>query len=360
MHRLVLTGLNHTTAPLEVREKLAFPGDQRSAFLTLFHEKHPESEAVLLSTCNRIELYVGRSIHGHPRGEEMIEMMAAFHSLPGPTVAQHFYRKTDREAVTHVFSVASSLDSMVLGETQILGQVREAYDLACAGGTAGALLNPLFQRAISVGKQVMTQTKLSEGRVSVASVAVDHARQIFDHFADKTVLTIGAGKMTTLVIQNFQALTPGKLLICNRDPQKAVALAERFGGQQVPYESLDDHIVAADIVISFDRLDPADHHAPAVRAAGAPAAVSADLPDRYRAASRHRERGGRTGERLSLQHRRLAERRGADAVATGDGPGGCSKDRRAAGRGIRGVEPRPADRAADRQPLPPLSPGGPG
>lgn len=250
MHRLTVVGLNHTTAPLAVREKLCFPGQQRQAALEAFKAKYAEAEAVLVSTCNRVELYVGRSIHGHPRAEEMIEFLAAFHSMPGEGVAQHFYRKTDSEAVLHLFSVSSSLDSMVLGETQILGQVREAYEISKIAGAAGTLLNPLFQRAIAVGRQVMTQTALGEGRLSVASVAVEYARQIFDRFADKTVLSIGAGKMSTLVLQNFQMLKPGRLLVCNRNPQKAVALAQQFGGVQVPYEKLSEHLAVADIVIS--------------------------------------------------------------------------------------------------------------
>ena len=250
MQRLVLVGLNHTTAPLAVREKLVFPGEQRVAALREFRALYPEAEAVLVSTCNRVELYVGRSIHGHPRAEQMIEFLAGQRGLPGADVEQHFYRKADREGVMHLFSVASSLNSMVLGETQILGQVREAYDAGCATGTVGALLNPLFQRAIAVGKQVMSQTALSEGRLSIASVAVDYARRIFDRFGDKTVLSIGAGKMAQLVLQSFHALKPGKLLVCNRSADKAQALAEKFGGQLAAFDKLAEHLVAADIVIS--------------------------------------------------------------------------------------------------------------
>jgi glutamyl-tRNA reductase len=139
---------------------------------------------------------------------------------------------------------------MVLGETQILGQVREAYEASTQMTAAGSVLNPLFQRALAAGKQVMHETALNEGRLSVASVAVDYARGIFDHFDDKTVLSIGAGKMAQLVLRHFRNLQPGRLLVCNRDASKAVALAEEFGGQQVPFENLDDHLVAADIVLT--------------------------------------------------------------------------------------------------------------
>jgi glutamyl-tRNA reductase len=139
---------------------------------------------------------------------------------------------------------------MVLGETQILGQVREAYDVSRELSATGATLNPLFQRAIAVGKQVMHETALNEGRLSVASVAVDYAKRIFDHFHDKSVLCIGAGKMAALVLQSFSGLSPKRLLVCNRDGEKAAHLAQRFNGQPVAFEQLDAHVTAADIVIS--------------------------------------------------------------------------------------------------------------
>jgi len=250
MQRLLLLGLNHTTAPLDVREKLAFNATQRSDALARFNQKFEGCEAVLVSTCNRVELYICRAVHGRPRAEEMIEFLAEFHVLDPVQFKDHIYQKADRQVVEHLFAVASSLDSMVLGETQILGQVREAYECAAQLKCAGAMLNPLFQRAIAVGKQVMSETPLSEGRLSVASVAVDYARNIFEQFRDKTLLSIGAGKMSALVLQGFAALQPGRLLVCNRNPEKAVTLAERFSGQQVPFENLSEHLTAADVVIS--------------------------------------------------------------------------------------------------------------
>jgi glutamyl-tRNA reductase len=195
-------------------------------------------------------MYVSRGVHGHPREEEMIEFLAAAHGLPPAQVASHFYRKADKAAAAHLFAVASSLDSMVLGETQIVGQVRAAYDIARETGAAGAMLNPLFQRALAIAKRVMTETTLAEGRTSVASVAVDYARRIFDHFNDKTILCIGAGKMGGLVLQGFAALGPGRLLLANRDPAKAELLATQFRGQASGLEKLDEHLIAADIVIS--------------------------------------------------------------------------------------------------------------
>ena len=250
MHRLLLLGLNHTTAPLEVRERLAFNRQQREAAVGAFRAAFPGAEAVLLSTCNRVELYVGRGEQGGPTAADVIAFLAMFHAVPAAAFDQHLYRKADREVVEHLFHVAASLDSMVLGETQILGQVREAYDVARQLGAAGPRLHPLFQRALSVGKQVMHDTSIADGRTSVASVAVDYAKNIFDRFSDKTVLCVGAGKMAALVLQNFVGLSPRRLLVCNRDPLKARDLAARFKGDAVPFEHLPEHLVAADIVVT--------------------------------------------------------------------------------------------------------------
>lgn len=250
MHRLLLLGLNHTTAPLEVREKLAFDAKQCRHAVAAFRAKFEQCEAVLLSTCNRVELYIARAAHEHPTVEEMAGFLAEFHGIEAEVFRAHLYHKKDRDVALHLFGVAASLDSMVLGETQILGQVRDAYDLSREIESAGPLLNPLFQRAIAVGKQVMRETGLAEGRLSVASVAVDYARRIFETFTDKTVLCIGAGKMATLTLQHLAALRPRQLLVCNRDPAKAQALAEQFAGRAVPYDALEDHLVAADIVLT--------------------------------------------------------------------------------------------------------------
>ncbi len=250
MQRLIVLGLNHTTAPLDLRERLVFTPPQRKEALTELRRQFEQCEAVLLSTCNRVELYVARQTHGHPKQSELAEFLAASRGVKLEEFQSSLYEKSERDVVKHLFSVASSLDSMVLGETQILGQVREAYDAACEAGTAGPMLHPLFQRAAAVAKQVMTQTTLGEGRTSVATVAVDYARRIFDVFSDKTVLSIGAGKMARLMLSNMAALKPRKLLVCNRDRAKAEALAREFGGSAVAMEDLADHLAASDIVVS--------------------------------------------------------------------------------------------------------------
>jgi glutamyl-tRNA reductase len=250
MQRLIVLGLNHTTASLDLREKLVFTPPQRHEALTGLRQKFTDCEAVLLSTCNRVELYVARQTHGHPKQQELVEFLGQSRGLKLHEFQSNLYEKSERDVITHLFSVASSLDSMVLGETQILGQVREAYDAAREAGTTGPMLHPLFQRATAVAKQVMTQTSLGEGRTSVATVAIEYARRIFDVFSDKTVLSIGAGKMSRLMLANMAALKPGKLLVCNRNPTKADALAREFGGSAVPMENLAEYLAASDIVVS--------------------------------------------------------------------------------------------------------------
>ncbi|MBC8109401.1 MAG: glutamyl-tRNA reductase [Anaerolineae bacterium] len=249
MRNLILLGLNHATAPLELRERLAFSSDQQARALRAFKARFAQHEALLLSTCNRVELYAAAESSA-PDSSELIDFLCDFHSVPRASFEQALYRRQDREAMAHLFSVAASLDSMVLGETQILGQVRQSYDAARSAQTIGPILHPLLQRAIAVGKEVLGSTSLAEGRLSVASVAVDHAKRIFETFADKQVLSIGGGKMAALVLQHFAALRPGRLMICNRELRKAEMLAARFAGDAVPFLGLIDHLVAADVVIS--------------------------------------------------------------------------------------------------------------
>lgn len=250
MQRLLMIGMNHATAPLALREKCAFSPPQQEEALLRFRQAFPDAEAVLISTCNRTELYAGRPVHAQPRLESMLEFVADFHAVARGDLKAHIYDKTNRQVADHLFSVAASLDSLVIGETQILGQVRNAYELARRCGMAGPLLHPLFQRAIATAREVMTITRLGEGRRSVASIAVDYARQIFDSFADKTVLSIGAGKMSMLVLQHLSELHVGQLNVCNRDPLKAQTLAERFGGSPCSMDELVDHLTHADIVVT--------------------------------------------------------------------------------------------------------------
>jgi glutamyl-tRNA reductase len=250
MNRLLLIGLNHVTAPLAVRERLAFDPVQQPAALEKFKQRFAGCEAVLLSTCNRIELYVASAHRPLPSLDAILQFIGESHGVAPMEFRAHAYEKTERSAIEHVFNVAASLDSMVLGEHQILGQVRQAYELSRQFELAGSVLHPLFQRAIAVGKEVLAQTALGEGRLSVASVAVAYARKIFETFGDKTVLCIGAGKMSELVLQHFAALRPRRLMVCNRDATKAGGLAARFKAEPLEFEALEQHLASADIIIT--------------------------------------------------------------------------------------------------------------
>jgi glutamyl-tRNA reductase len=246
MHGLLLTGLNHLTAPLELRERLALSPDDRAALRQALSAGG--GETVVLNTCNRIEIY--QAAPAPPDGERVLETLASLRGIPMDRFLPHVYVKRGRDAIEHVFAVACGLESMVIGETQILGQLREAYDESLATGTTGPILNPLLQRALAVGREVITRTALAEGRTSVASVAVDYARQIFEGFADKTVLTIGAGKMARLVLRRFAELHPQRLVVASRDVARASALAAEFGGAGASLDDLDRHLVEADVVIT--------------------------------------------------------------------------------------------------------------
>jgi len=247
MDRVRLLGLNHTTAAIDVRERLALDTVRQQQVIETVRNFF-DCETVALSTCNRVEFYLAHPT-APPSTHDLTQLLATFHSIDSEAFAPNLYARSGRSAVEHLFNVAASLDSMVLGETQILGQVRQAYDTSREIGATGPILNPLFQRALAVGKEVQTHTSLSEGRLSVASVAVDYARGIFDHFHDKTVLCIGAGKMSSLVMRHVAALNPGRMLVCNRDPLKAIALAQRHGGEGFPMDKLDEQLAHADIII---------------------------------------------------------------------------------------------------------------
>lgn len=250
MNDLLLIGLNHTTAPLDVRERLALAPQRAFDAITAWQQRAGGGEVVLLSTCNRVEIYLA----GPVARDEVIDFLADFHATPAAKFETHLYERHGRAAVEHLFAVASGLDSMVLGESQILGQVRTAYETSRSAGATGPVLNPLFQRAATVGKEVLTDTGLGDGRVSVASVAVDYAKRIFDTFSDKTVLCLGTGKMSRLVLQGFTALKAGKVLIASREQSRADAFAAKFGGgdlsiRGVTMDDLDKHLIAADVII---------------------------------------------------------------------------------------------------------------
>jgi glutamyl-tRNA reductase len=247
---LLVVGCSFRNTPVELRERLAFDGPRLSAALDELSARYG-CEVAILSTCNRVELYLARPDASFLPDLELIgEFLAQFHGLDPDELKGHLYQFREADAVRHLFRVAASLDSLIVGEGQIAGQVRRAYDLARERATAGRLLNPLFQRAHATAKRVRSETGIARGHVSVSSVAVDYVRQVFEHFDDKTVLVIGAGKMGELTLKHLRDLQPQRILVTNRSPDKAEAVAHGCGGIAVPWEQLDDALTQADIVLS--------------------------------------------------------------------------------------------------------------
>src|SRR5262249_30694162 len=181
---------------------------------------------------------------------DVAAFLAHLHGVPPDVIGKHFHAHGNQQAVRHLFRVAASLDSLIVGEGQIAGQVKKAYERALQGGATGPLLNALFPAARRVAKRVRTETGISQGHVSVSSAAVDYVREVFDHFGDKTILVIGAGKMGELTLRHLRSLRPRRILVTNRSPEKARDVAARCRGEAVPWEGLDEALARADIVVS--------------------------------------------------------------------------------------------------------------
>ncbi|MBY0523333.1 MAG: glutamyl-tRNA reductase [Gemmataceae bacterium] len=247
---LVAIGCNFHKTPLDLRERLAFSETRLPAALAELSVRYG-CEAVILSTCNRVELYLARLIAPAPIDADLVaELMTEFHQVPAAEVRPHLYEQRDAGAVRHLFRVVGSLDSLIVGEGQIAGQVKTAYETAQRHGTVGPILHALFQHARLVAKRVRTETGIARGKVSVSSAAVDYVRQVFSHFDDKTVLVIGAGKMGELTLRHLRQLKPRAILVTNRSPAKAEAVAKGCGGTAVPWEQLDDVLARTDIILS--------------------------------------------------------------------------------------------------------------
>ena len=243
-------GCNVESAAVELREKLAFDAAKLSHALAELPARYG-TEAVVLGTCNRVEIYLARTEEEAPIHSPLIaEFLAEVHGIPADSIIPHLYEHADTEAVRHVFRVASGLDSVVIGETQIAGQVKEAYDAAHKSAATGPLLNALFSAAARVSKRVRNETQVAEGLVSVSSAAVKFLSEVFEVFTDKTVLVIGTGEMGRLTLNHIRELNPARVLVTNRNPERAAGAAKEYGGQVVPWEQLDDALVQADIVLS--------------------------------------------------------------------------------------------------------------
>jgi glutamyl-tRNA reductase len=246
-----VVGCNHRSAPIAARERLAFTSEQIQAALGKFRREFPDSEAVLLSTCNRIEFYTASEGAAGPGPRQLAAFLAEFHGWDAEEVLPLLYEHRSEEAVRHLFTVSSSLDSMVVGEPQILFQVKQAYQWAVQEQTAGPLLHTAFQAALKVARRVAGETTIQQRRVSIPSVAVtDFARQIFERFDDKSVLVIGAGEMAEETLRYLRDEGASDVTIVNRSADRAADLARRAGGRTVPWDALLQALGAADVVIS--------------------------------------------------------------------------------------------------------------
>lgn len=249
MHILAL-GLNHTSAPVQLRERLHFGEDQIRASLarlTCGRIASSLSEMVILSTCNRIEIYSASSTLSF---KELEAFLSETHDVPADEVVSHLYRLNDMEAVRHLYEVASGLDSLVIGEPQILGQVTKALELARGQNTAGPLMNRLFQAAIHAGKRARTETSIARNPASVSSLAASMAERVVHPIADAQVAILGAGEMAELAVEALRKRGVNRILVVNRTLERAQALVQRWNAHATTFENLKAALASADILIS--------------------------------------------------------------------------------------------------------------
>ena len=248
MH-IVVVGLSHHTAPVEIREKLAFAPTAMEKPLRQMLELPAVAEALIVSTCNRVELY---AVTKEPDTAivNLRRFLASFHDTELEEIAPHLYDHMGEVAIRHLFRVAASLDSMIIGEPQILGQIKTAYGYAVEFKTAGLILNRFLHKAFSVAKRVRTETGIASSAVSVSFAAVELARKIFDRLDDKGVMIIGAGEMCELAARHFVSNGVTRVLVTNRTFERAEKLAAEFQGRAVPFEYFTEHLAEVDIVMT--------------------------------------------------------------------------------------------------------------
>ena len=246
MH-LIAFGINHKTAPVAIREQAAFAPEQLPQALREITEQAGVHEATILSTCNRTEVYCRLD---HDDSRKALKWFCEFHRLPANDIEPHLYLHPDRDAVRHAFRVAAGLDSMVLGEPQILGQMKSAFTAAHKAGATGKILNRLFQQTFSVAKQVRTDTAIGASAVSVAYAAVSLAKKIFQNLNEKQVLLIGAGDTIELVARHLREQGVTRMLVANRTTERAQLLADACGGEAISLIEMPERLAEADIVIS--------------------------------------------------------------------------------------------------------------
>ena len=248
MH-LFLLGVSHRTAPVDLRERLDFSSRDLSAAAGAIAARPSMSESVVLSTCNRSEMYVATTDPARAR-EELVSFLSEYHHVATHSFQPHLFALENSAAVAHLFRVAAGLDSLVVGEPQILGQVKEAYQSASTKGCVGPVLSNVFRWSFGVGKRVRTETALGEGAVSVSYAAVALARKIFGRLTGRRVLVVGAGEISSLTAQHLRAHGVGDIVITSRTHAHAEDLAAEVGGLAVPWEGMANALGAADIVIT--------------------------------------------------------------------------------------------------------------
>jgi len=249
MSELFVVGISWRTAPVAVREQLAFRDEELVGTLQAMTTELPVAEALLVSTCNRVEVY-GVSTPGADPTGPVRTFLARQRGLAPSAMADVLYDHRGSSAVRHVFSVASALDSLVLGEAQILGQLKAAYSVAGEAGTSGPVLGRCLERAFGVAKRVRTETAIARGAANVSTVAVDLAKRVFGDLTGKSVLVIGAGKMSRLAARHLYSSGAHRIVVTNRSPDKAEALAAEIDGIAQPWDDLERLLVEADVVIS--------------------------------------------------------------------------------------------------------------
>ena len=245
-----LVGLSHKTAPIEVRERLAFSEDRLPDALREIASLAGVHETMILSTCNRVEVVARAETPQTDLAPALSQFLATFHRISVQQVEPYLYQHRQREAIRHLFRVASSLDSMIIGETQILGQVKEAYALARSVGTLRGPLEEALTRAFFVAKRVRTETGIASSAVSISYAAVELARKIFGSLEGKRILLVGAGKMSELAARHLLAHGGSQIFVTNRTPERAAEMAAQLEGRAVPFEQLFEYAAQCDILIS--------------------------------------------------------------------------------------------------------------
>ncbi len=244
---LIAIGINYTTAPVSIRERLAFPADCLNVSLQQLWQKKEIAEAAILSTCNRTEFYYETEQNNQ---QVLIDWIASNRQIKPAEFTPYLYSYTDSHTIRHIFRVACGLDSMILGEPQILGQMKTAYQAAYEAGTLGKYLSKLFQHTFTAAKKVRTDTAIGSSPVSVAFAAVQLALQIFDNLSEQTAILVGAGETIELTARHLYQRKIGRIIIANRTYDKAHALAAQFNGYAIALAELPKHLAEADIIVS--------------------------------------------------------------------------------------------------------------